>query len=261
MKTEAEVLALAEEVDGLATWEVQFKLVRRLKKFADDNPEQFEPAIRAFCVKTGRPVRGAEWEDFSEGVLDLWDKVWSAEGDDPVEAAAELAKKDPSYMPPCSDKPLYPALANIAYHLSQMTKGKPFWLTQTDLAKLLTTQLGENVRQESVSRALARLQKNGILKCTNPNYRRPMGGRKGLSKEYVFTGKAVQAKAEPPCSDERKENPAASDRGENLTAAEMVAKKVMKNEYEKQGKNLPANFREDRKFSTEAKHAGDLLKK
>ena len=89
-------LDLATANPDLSKREASFRLVRRLRQLSEDDPEQFEQAVFAFCEKTGRP-REDFWYDF----LVCWPKVRTAEGEDVLSWAANMAKQKPYTPTPC----------------------------------------------------------------------------------------------------------------------------------------------------------------
>jgi len=165
-------LDLAETKGGLPDFEATFILARRLRRLAGENPEQFEGAVALFCEKTGRP-----FEEFWYAFLVSWPKVRFGEGEDVLTWAYELGKEEPYTPAPCLGRH-YQTVASIAWHLARQAGGKPFWLPRVRIAAVL------GVSANTVSDIVTLLEKNGVVKCVDPNY--SYLGKK--AKEYVFTG-------------------------------------------------------------------------
>ncbi|MEW4570100.1 hypothetical protein AB1L88_19720 [Tautonia sp. JC769] len=166
-------IELADTHGNAPDWQASFRLARRLRTQSADTPEQFEGAVAAFCERTGR-----EFEPFWYAVLDAWDKVKYAEGDDVFAWATEEAARSPYPVTPCPG-PRYQMVASIAYHLSRHTAGEPFWLPRERLAALLGFKHGMDI-----SRVVSLLEKNGVIECVDASY----SYRDGKAKEYVFIG-------------------------------------------------------------------------
>ena len=180
-------MELADKIADLPEWDVTFRLARVLRRLADDHPEQFEQIVRAFCQKTGRSLEGPDWEGFYYDFLVVFEKVKLAAGDDPVEWAVEEAERNP-YPFPCSPGVIYSAVASLSWHLSQMRRDKPFWLSQTLLANLYTKRMGKAVPARYISRAIHLLKRNNIIECVDEHYQKPGEGKKPKAKKYVFIG-------------------------------------------------------------------------
>jgi putative DNA primase/helicase len=166
-------IELADSCGDAPDWEASFSLARRLRTLSEDNPEQFEEAVRAFCLRSERP-----FEEFWYAFLDCWEKVRTAEGEDVLAWAAKEAKKSPYTPTPCPGL-LYATTASIAFHLSRHTNPEPFLLPVERLAALLEVKYAM-----TISRIINLLEKDGVIKCVDDNYNYV----KGKAKEYIFTG-------------------------------------------------------------------------
>jgi len=175
------VCELAQNLGRAPDWDATFRLARRLRRLTDRNPEQFQDALRLFCEKTGRPTEGDRWEEFYTQFQVIWEKIEKADGDDPVDWAIDKAKETP-YPLEKSPGRAYTEIAGLAWHLSKLTHGKPFFLGRDKLARAL------NGYPMLITRAIQLLELHKILRCVKEEYKRPMGGKKGLCKEYVFIG-------------------------------------------------------------------------
>jgi hypothetical protein len=170
-------IELADGQRGVPDWRAAFDLARRLRRLTTETPEQFESAVAQFCQLTDRPFEGF-WLEF----LVVWERVRSAEGDDVFAWAANMAEKEPYTPSPCFGL-IYQRVASIAWHLSQYRGGRPFWLPRPRLSSLLNTY------PVHISRVVELLERRGVIKCTDQNYRfttGPDGSAK--AKEYEFTG-------------------------------------------------------------------------
>lgn len=170
-RTVAVVVELAEEDANLPLWQASFRLARRLRKLTKTAPEQFEQAVRAYCLKSGRQFDEL-WYDF----LVTWERVETAEGDDPLTWAVEMAKTEP--YPLCSLGDLYSSIAGLAWHLSRLTAGKTFFLPRERLGELY------GFSAMTISRVVTLLEKKNIIKRSDKEY----SYVKGEAQEYTFTG-------------------------------------------------------------------------
>lgn len=164
----------------LPDWEASFRLARKLRRLANSHAEQFQRAVFSFCEQTNRDDVKF-WLDF----LVAWEKVKTAEGEGPVEWALAMAKKEPYTPTQFLKSPLVDVIASMAWHLSRMRNGQPFWMSCTRLADLL------NVHKTTISTAMTLLKQRKIILCVNEDYRfARKDGLKPTCKEYVFTGPA-----------------------------------------------------------------------
>jgi hypothetical protein len=163
---------LATSKGGLPDWQASFHLARRLRQLSADHPEQFEPAVAAFCEQAGRP-----FEELWYAFLHCWPKVRTAEGDDVFAWAARRAVDQP-YRPSPALGTMYGAVASIAWHLAELTGEKPFWLPRERLASLL------NTNAMTVSRVVSLLERHQVVRCVDAGY----SYTEGKAKEYVFAG-------------------------------------------------------------------------
>ena len=168
-------LKLATEVGDAPIWETSFRLARRLRTLSDDQPAQYEAAVRAFCEKTGQ-----DYEEFWYGFILSWDKVKMAEGDDVLTWAANMAEAEPYPLSSCLG-PTHGRIASIAWHLSHHTAPGPFFLPVLRLRDLLGLK-----NAMTVSRVNELLEKDGIIKCINEDY--SYRGKDRKAKEFRFTG-------------------------------------------------------------------------
>jgi hypothetical protein len=161
----ATALELASQVSDVDDWTYSFELARRLRKFSEDNPDQFEPAVRAFCEKTGH-----NFDDFWDHFLGVWNKVLLVEGQDPIEWALCMARREPVLDLPPLRTPRYALLAGMAFHLWQLRQGQPFCLPVCErLASLLSTT------KMTLSRSIEVLLMDGVIELANEKYNRHTG--------------------------------------------------------------------------------------
>lgn len=151
-------VGLAQLESKTPAWQSSFRLARKLHGLTAQNPEQFEKAVRAFCLNAGKP-----FEEFWYAFLDCWPKVRCADGDDIFSWALAKAQTDPyPLMRPIG--PSYATLASVAYHLSIHTDPKPFWLPRERLGEIL------NVDSTTVTRIVKLLERNAIIRCVNSDF-------------------------------------------------------------------------------------------
>jgi hypothetical protein len=165
-------LDLAEADRELPLWRASFNLARRLRSVTPTNPEQFEAGVRAYCEHAGRP-----FDEFWYDYLAVWEVVETPEGDSALVWAKRRAEEQP-YCPPCSYGKHYGLVVGMAYHLSVLQEGKPFWLSRKGISQLL------GVSEQTISNITKLMVKDKLIVCTMKDW--SYVDRK--CKEYVFTG-------------------------------------------------------------------------
>ena len=168
----ASYLDLADTDRELPVWRASFNLARRLRSVTATNPEQFEPEVRAYCDHAGRPF-DEFWYDF----LAVWGVVVTPEGDSALVWARRRAEEDP-YCPPCSYGKHYALVVGMAYHLSVLREGQPFWLSRRGIGHLL------GVSEQTISNITKLMVKDKLVVCTKEEW----SYQHRQCKEYAFTG-------------------------------------------------------------------------
>ena len=108
-------------------------------------------------------------------MLVAWDKVTLPAGQDVLAWAKEMAERKPVKVAR-SPGHTYSLLLSMAYHLSQFTSPKSFFLPVERLAALFQTNLMK------ISRAIDLMEMRKIIRCVDPNY----SFTKKKAKEYAF---------------------------------------------------------------------------
>jgi hypothetical protein len=175
---------LAEEFGALPDWEVAFRLARRLRGCGQESQGVLERAAEAFCERAGRSK-----EDFLTALLIAWPKVRLAEGEDVFTWAAHRAEQEPVQLD-FSPGPKYKFIASLAYHLTQITGKKPFWLPRERIAALLKTS------PMTVSRTVQLLEQNRVIRCVNDAY----SYKNHKAKEYVLVARRAEAVGSEPAA-------------------------------------------------------------
>lgn len=168
----ASPLDLADADRELPLWRASFNLARRLRSVAATHPEQFEAQVKAYCDHAGRPFDEL-WYDF----LAVWEVVETPEGDSALVWAKRRAEEDP-YCPPCSYGKHYGLVVGMAYHLSVLREGQPFWLSRKGISQLL------GVSEQTISNITKLMVKDKLVVCTKEEW----SYQHRQCKEYVFTG-------------------------------------------------------------------------
>jgi hypothetical protein len=187
----AAVLELADADRGLELDEACFNLVKRLRKYADDNPERFLQDIVAYCEHSGRP-----YEDCWAKYLDVWDRVWVAEDVSLTEWVIRQAEEYP-YPLSCSQGKVHAHVAGFAWHMSQLKGVKNFWFPVEELATY------HKVRRETIYAWLRRLrEKDQVIKLVKKyDHKKKLDpGEKPKSDEYIFIGPPSDGSAPPTSS-------------------------------------------------------------
>ncbi len=177
-------IELAGELGHTPCWESSFILARRLRRLADDRPEQFEKAVGEFCTRTGQ-----DFDELWYAYLACWDKVKVCEGEDVFAWAAQMAERQPLQFDPAL-RPLYNRVGSVAWHLAGLTYPRPFWLPRERLAPLL------GVSAQTACNVIGLLVKNGVLACVDPDY----SFTQGKAKEYAFTGTPLGEQRQGPAA-------------------------------------------------------------
>jgi putative DNA primase/helicase len=168
-------IELVKATAGLPLWRASFRLARRLRGLTDDNPRQFESAVKTFCEQAGRP-----FEEFWFSFLNDWKKVRVLEGDDALALAVAKAKEEPYPHISCSAGPLYDTLASVAWHLSRFTRGDFIQLPGERLSALL------GAKKSTVYHVINLLKDDNIIACENESGFSYVDRK---AKDYLFTGK------------------------------------------------------------------------
>lgn len=164
---------LAGDVGGVPARQQAFALARRLKRYGQGQPEEFQGAVRAFCERAGQPYR-----EFWLWFVDGWGRVRFAEGEGDFVWAEKMAREHPLLCLPELGED-FVLVGSLAYYLSLRTAPAPFYLPVVKVGQVMemSAQMGSIVVRQLVQR--------GVITPTDGSYAYAQG--KARAKEYRFT--------------------------------------------------------------------------
>jgi hypothetical protein len=143
--------ALAAEQEGI--FKMAFKLARRLMVYFDgSDPEQYRPAVEAYCRKAGVEE---QVEDYVTKVAECWGMVRSPEGEGDWKWAVKQATERTIDLP--GKVRSYRLAYTLCHNLSQIRPGQAFPLPVEKMAKFL------GVSKRTGANMVKWLERDGVL--------------------------------------------------------------------------------------------------